>query len=72
MKYNNILNIILVRKIIQHRSPMQTEKFLSSDQRIMPETRKTSFSALSLNPRVGISLSASETDDTFFLSFSFN
>ena len=42
---------------------MQTEKSQPSGQRIMPETP-----ALSIYPRVGISLSASETDDRFYLS----
>ena len=34
----------------------------------MSETRKTSIPALSVFPRVGISRSASETDDRFYLS----
>ena len=48
---------------IYHRSLMQTEKSLHADKRIMPETRFTEFPALSVDPRVGISRSASETDD---------
>ena len=32
----------------------------------MPETRFTEFPALSVDPRVGISRSASETDDRLF------
>ena len=51
-----------------HRRPMETKKLQPSGQWIMPETRYTSFSALSVYPRVGISLSKSETDDRFFLS----
>ena len=47
---------------------MQTKKSQPSGQQIMPETRSTSFPALSINPPVGISLSASETDDRFYLS----
>ena len=47
---------------------MQTEKSQPSGQRIMPETRLTSFPALSVNPLVGILRSASETDDKFYLS----
>ena len=43
-------------------SPMQTEKSQPKGKRIMPETRFTEFSALSVDPRVGISCSASETD----------
>ena len=56
----------LVRKIIKHRSPMQNEKSQPSGQRIMPETRQTSFPALSVDPRAGISPSASETDDRVY------
>ena len=41
----------------------------TSDQRIMPELEKNSFPALSVYPRVGISLSASETDVKFYLSY---
>ena len=48
---------------IYHRSPMQTEKFQPEGKRMMPETRFTSFPALSVDPRVGISRSASKTDD---------
>ena len=33
------------------------------DKRIMPETRFTEFPALSVDPRVGISRSVSETDE---------
>ena len=60
----------LVRKIIKHRSPMQNEKSQPSGQRIIPETRQTSFPALSVDPRAGITPSASETDDRvyFFLA----
>ena len=54
-----------VRKIINHRSPMQTEKSQPVGQRIIPETR---FPASSVYHWVGISLSASETDDRFYLS----
>ena len=57
-----------VRKIIKHRSPMQTEKSKPPGQWIMPETRLNSFLALSVYHLDGISLSAPETNDRFFLS----
>ena len=38
---------------------MQSEKSLSEGKRIMTETRFTEFPALSVDPRVGISRSAS-------------
>ena len=41
---------------------METEKSQPEDKRIMPETRFTSFPALSVDSRVGISRSASESD----------
>ena len=47
-------------------SSMQTEKSQSEGERIMPETRFTEFSALSVHPRVGISRSALDTDDRLF------
>ena len=47
------------KNILYHRSPMQTEK----GRQIMPDTRFTDFPALSVDPRVEISLPASETDD---------
>ena len=50
-------------KRIYHRSPMQTEKSQPEGKRIMPETSFTEFSALSVDPRVGISRSALKTDD---------
>ena len=48
---------------IYHRSRVQTENSQPEGKRIMPETRFTEFPALSADPRVGISLSASETND---------
>ena len=45
---------------------MQTEKSQPEGKRIMPETRFTEFPALSVDPRVGISQSASETDACIF------
>ena len=48
---------------ICHRSAMQTEKSQPQGKRIMLETRFTEFQALSIDPRVGISRSALETDD---------
>ena len=50
-----------------HRCPMQTEKSLPKGKRIMPKTRFTEFSALSVDPRMGISLSASTIDDLLFV-----
>ena len=45
---------------------MQTEKSQPEGKWIMPETRFTKFLALSVDPRVEISRSASETDDRLF------
>ena len=45
-----------------------TEKSQPEGKRIMPETGFTSFPALSVYTRVGISRSASETNDRFYLS----
>ena len=47
---------------ICHWSLMQTEKSQPEGKRIMAETRFTEFPALSVDPRVGISWSAPETD----------
>ena len=44
---------------------MQTEKFQPEGKRIMPETRFTEFPAFSVDPKVEISWSASETDVQF-------
>ena len=59
---------IIDKKKITHRSLMQTEKSQPSGQRIITETLQTSFLALSIYPRIGMSLSASKTDDGFYLS----
>ena len=48
---------------IYHRSPRQTEKYQPEGKRIMPKMRFTEFPVFSFDPRVGISRSASETDD---------
>ena len=48
---------------IYRRFPMQTKKSQPEGKRIMAETRFTEFPALSVDPRVGISRSASETDN---------
>ena len=48
---------------ICHRSPILTEKSQPEGKRIMPETKFTEFPALSIDPRVGIFRSASETGD---------
>ena len=45
-----------------HRSLMKTEKSRSEGKRIMPETRFTEFPALSVDPKVWISRSASKTN----------
>ena len=56
-----ISNIASINRIY-HRSPMQTEKSQPEGKRIMLEIRFTEFPALSVDRRVGISRSASETD----------
>ena len=48
---------------IYHRSSMQTEKSTPEGERIMPETSFTEYLAFSVDLRVGISWSASQTDD---------
>ena len=49
---------------------MQSKKPQTKDKRIMPETRFTEFRALSVDPRVGISRYASETDVwLFFITY---
>ena len=47
---------------IFHRFMVQTEKSQPRGERIMPETKFTEFPALSIDPRVGISQPASETN----------
>ena len=47
---------------IYHRSLKLTKKSQSEGKRIMPETRFIEFPALSVDVRVGFSLSASEID----------
>ena len=49
-------------KRIYHRSPIQTEISQPESKRIMLEMKFTKFPALSTDPRVGFSRSASETD----------
>ena len=60
-----VLPARMVKKLmtnrIYHRSPIQTEKSQPESKWIMPETRFTEFRALSIDRRVGISRSASET-----------
>ena len=51
---------------IYHWSPMQTEKSEPEGSRMMSKTRFTEFPASSVDSRVGISWSASETDDSLF------
>ena len=53
--------LVMICRICQ-RCPMQTEKSQPEGKRIMPETRFTEFPAFSVDPRVGTSQSASETD----------
>ena len=53
---------------ILNRSSMQTEKSQPDGKWMMPETRFIEFPALSVDPRVRISRSSSETDvGLFFL-----
>ena len=59
---------IVVITIKGHWCPMQTKKSQLEGTRIMPETKFTKFPALSVDLRVGISRSASETDD-YFLAY---
>ena len=47
---------------IYYQSLMQTKKSQPEGKRIMSEKRFTEFLALSVDPRVGISRTASETD----------
>ena len=47
---------------IYPRLPMQIQIFQSEGKWIMPETRFNKFPALSVDPKVGISMSASDTD----------
>ena len=49
---------------------MQTEECEADDEQIKPETSCTEFLALYVGPRVGISQSASETDDRVRSAFS--
>ena len=48
---------------ICHQSRIQTEKSQPEGNQIMLETRFTKFPAFSVDPRVGISRSAWETND---------
>ena len=48
---------------ICHQYYVQTEKSQPEGKEMMPETRFTEFLTLSIDPRVGISWSASKTDD---------
>ena len=50
--YKNVMKTSNNKKIINHRCPMQSEKSQPSGQRIMQKTRKTSFPALSVCPRI--------------------
>ena len=47
---------------LYHRPLMQVEKSQPEGKWIMLETKFTKFPALTVDPRVGISRSASETD----------
>ena len=51
---------------ICNRSPIQNEKSIPSGQRIMPEARFTELPALSVDLRVWVSRSVSDTDDQLF------
>ena len=52
------LSQIKKKNRICHQSPMQTEKSRFEGKMVMPERKFTECSALSIDPRVGISLSA--------------
>ena len=54
-----------INKIL-HRLPMQTERSQPEGKRIFLEMRFTEFPAFSVDPRVGVSRSASETDVWLF------
>ena len=47
---------------VRYRFPMQTKKSQPEGDQIMPEMRFTEFQALSVDLRVGISRSVSETN----------
>ena len=57
--------LVAVSKVnrIYLRHPRQTEKSQPEGKRIMPETMLKVFQSLFVDQRVGISRSASETDD---------
>ena len=66
MSVRMIIQMMLQATVINricHRSPMQTEKSQPEGKQIMPETRFISFLVLSVDPTVGISRSASESDN---------
>ena len=50
---------------------MQTKKSKPEGERIMPETRFTEFPVLSVDPKVEISQSASETDDRYHFCYTY-
>ena len=54
-------SLTLINRIC-HRSLMQTEDSQPMVKRIMPKTRFTEFPALSVDPKVGISRSSSDTN----------
>ena len=54
-------NIYEINRLF-NRSPMQTKNSQIEGKRIMPETRFTELPAVSVDPRIGIYQSASETD----------
>ena len=64
--YASLLLVTSKTNRTYHRSSMQAEKSQPDGKRIMPETRFTSFPALPVDPRVGISPSESETYDWLF------
>ena len=65
-----LVDLLLVHPVglnrICYRSPIQTEKSQPEGKRIIPKTRFTEFLAFSVDPRVGISRSALETNDWLF------
>ena len=60
--YGSAEDVIFETNRICHRSLMQTETSKPESKRMMPDTTFTEFPTLSVDPSVGISRSASETD----------
>ena len=64
--YSPYVKKFLILRLINrlyYRPPMQIEKALPEDKRVMPETRFIEFPALSVDARVGESLPVSKTNN---------